>query len=80
MSWTPQRLYARYRRKAVKIQSGLHGDMQRLAEMTSPSSKMGSNNASVSISCGRRRFEGTFAQYERTCENEPPVSQLCRQV
>ena len=40
-----------------KIQSGLHGDMQRLAEMTSPSPTVGeSNNASVSISCGRRNL------------------------
>ena len=55
-----------------KIQSGLHGDMQRLqpkgladppsrmaeAEMTSPPAQeeAGSNNASVSISCGRRKL------------------------
>ena len=41
-----------------KIQSGLHSDMQRLAEMTSPPRlRRGSNNASVSISCGRRKLE-----------------------
>ncbi len=34
----PQRLHARQGRKARKIQSELHGDMQSQAEMTWPSS------------------------------------------
>jgi hypothetical protein len=33
-SWDPQRLHARQCRKAPKIQSDLHGDMQSQAEMT----------------------------------------------
>ena len=33
---TPQRLHARQGREAWKIQSELHGDMQRPAEMTGP--------------------------------------------
>ena len=33
---TPQRLTRRAPRKGMMIQSELHGDMQRLAEMTSP--------------------------------------------
>ena len=36
--WNPQRLYARFQPQfgLEKIQSGLHGDMQRVAEMTAP--------------------------------------------
>jgi hypothetical protein len=34
--WNPQRLQARVQRKLDKIESGLHGDMQRVAEMTTP--------------------------------------------
>ena len=36
--WNPQRLYARFQPelRLEKIQSGLHGDMQRVAEMSTP--------------------------------------------
>jgi hypothetical protein len=34
--WNPQRLYARFQFTLEKIQSELHGDMQRVAEMSTP--------------------------------------------
>src|SRR5437899_3214587 len=34
--WNPQRLYARFQFRLEKIQSELHGDMQRVAEMSTP--------------------------------------------
>lgn len=40
---TPQRLHAEHPSR-VMIQSALHGDMQRLAEMASPLVKARSNN------------------------------------
>jgi len=36
MIQNPQRLYAGLHHRLEKIQSGLHGDMQRVAEMTTP--------------------------------------------
>ena len=37
--WNPQRLYARFQLRLEKIQSGLHGDMQRVAEMSHSTSQ-----------------------------------------
>ena len=50
--WNPQRLYAEHLRKQMMIQSGLHGDMQRLAEMSSPSTQVGSNKARAKFLVG----------------------------
>jgi hypothetical protein len=67
----------------VKIWSDLHGDMQSQAEMTwSPvehETRSVVTDVSVPIRRGRRRFEGSCPQYERTGADGPLVCQLSRQ-
>ena len=52
----PQRLYAKHPQcKRVKIESELHGDMQRLAEMTNPLTKVKRNKSKRNSLSGKFR-------------------------